>query len=197
MPPGGIMTCERTPFELHGRVCDCTRDRDAASAAQATTLSTAQPATTTSADSTETTGQSSESGSGASRRSRSGSGSKGARRTARGTKCPVCGAGVEGGVAADGWVKCVCGTRFDTVGSYPTPPEAGPPGADVEAQADELLGDKKKLYGLLRRELLIAYLLEVEAGKDRAANPQHSRASRKQAKELAELLARLTNEEAK
>lgn len=78
-----------------------------------------------------------------------------------------------------------------------TPPELTPPSADVEAEAEELLGDKKKLFALLKKELLIAYLLEVKAGKDDKANPQHSRASRKQAKELAELLARLTNDSEK
>lgn len=75
-----------------------------------------------------------------------------------------------------------------------TPPDPGPPSFDVEAEAEELLGDKKKLFSVLKKELLVAYLLEVRAGKDQTANPQHSRASRKQAKELAELLARLTNE---
>ncbi len=78
----------------------------------------------------------------------------------------------------------------------PTPPVTDPPGsiADVEAEAESLLGDKKKLFSVLKKELLVAYLLEVKAGKDQTANPQHSRASRKQAKELAELLARLTSE---
>jgi len=77
-----------------------------------------------------------------------------------------------------------------------TPPVTDPPAsiADVEAEADDLLGDKKKLFSVLKKELLVAYLLEVRAGKDQTANPQHSRASRKQAKELAELLARLTND---
>lgn len=75
------------------------------------------------------------------------------------------------------------------------PPDSAPP--DLEAEAEALLGDKKKLYALLRKELLVAYLMECRAGKDTNANPQHSRASRKQAKELAELLARLTNDSEK
>lgn len=79
--------------------------------------------------------------------------------------------------------------------TIPTPPGEVPP--DFDAEAEALLGDKKALYALLKKELLVAYLLEVRAGKDQTANPQHSRASRKQAKELAELLARLTSEEAK
>ena len=77
----------------------------------------------------------------------------------------------------------------------PTPPDSAP--LDLEAEAETLLGDKKKLYALLRKELLVAYLMECRAGKDTNANPQHSRASRKQAKELAELLARLTNDSEK
>jgi hypothetical protein len=65
----------------------------------------------------------------------------------------------------------------------------------VEDEADALLLDRKKLFAVLKRDLLVSYLMEVRAGKDAEANPQHSRASRKQAKELAELLARLTSEE--
>jgi hypothetical protein len=33
--------------------------------------------------------------------------------------------------------------------------------------------------------MMINYLIETTAGQDQAINPQHSRASRKQAKELA------------
>jgi hypothetical protein len=86
-------------------------------------------------------------------------------------------------------------TRARRSAPVTTPPDSAPP--DLEAEAEALLGDKKKLYALLRKELLVAYLMECRAGKDTNANPQHSRASRKQAKELAELLARLTNDSEK
>ncbi len=39
---------------------------------------------------------------------------------------------------------------------------------------------------------MVNYLLEVQAGQDLNVNPQHSRASRKQAKEIAELLIQLS-----
>jgi len=79
----------------------------------------------------------------------------------------------------------------------PTPPDHGPPSFDVEAEAEDLLTDKKKLFAVLKKDLLVAYLMEVRAGKDSSANPQHARQSRKQQKELAELLARLTNDSEK
>lgn len=71
------------------------------------------------------------------------------------------------------------------------------PPPDFDAEAEALLGDKKALFALLKKNLLVSYLREVQAGNDVTANPQHSRQSRKQQKELAELLARLTSEEAK
>lgn len=75
-------------------------------------------------------------------------------------------------------------------GVSPTPQASVPP--ELEAEADRLLADRTELYSVLKKNLLVHYLLEAQAGSDNTVNPQHSRASRKQAKELAELLARLT-----
>lgn len=74
----------------------------------------------------------------------------------------------------------------------------GPPPPDVEslkAQARELVkaGSEKALYEKLREDLMTNYLIEVEAGQDMSLNPQHSRGSRKQAKDIAELLIQLTS----
>lgn len=73
-----------------------------------------------------------------------------------------------------------------------TPPATSPPGLKVEAE--ELLRDRTKLAERLKQDLMEHYLLESAAGKDENINPQHSRASRKQAKELAELIWRLNAE---
>ncbi len=82
------------------------------------------------------------------------------------------------------------GRRIAT--TAPTPPATSPPG--LKAEAEELLKDKTKLAERLKQDLMEHYLIESEAGKDAGINPQHSRASRKQAKELAELIWRLNAE---
>ena len=73
-----------------------------------------------------------------------------------------------------------------------TPPDPGPPSFDVEA--DELLGDKKKMYAVLKKNLMVSYLEAVQQSKDMSVAPHHRLAARKQAKELAELLARLVHD---
>ena len=146
---------------------------------------TVDSADTSSAVTTETGGKPSESGSGGSQPSRSGSGRPRARRSARVTN------------PRGGYMQCenpgeLHGKDCECLRS--TPPDPGPPSFDVEAEAEDLLTDRKKLFDVLKKDLLVAYLMEVRAGKDSSANPQHARQSRKQQKELAELLARLTNE---
>lgn len=75
------------------------------------------------------------------------------------------------------------------------PPSARPPELEeLRARAHELVaaGGEKDLFAKLREDLMVNYLLEVQAGQDLNVNPQHSRASRKQAKEIAELLIQLS-----
>lgn len=76
------------------------------------------------------------------------------------------------------------------------PPSAAPPELDaLRAKAHTLVasGGEKELFTKLREDLMVNYLLEVQAGQDLEVNPQHSRASRKQAKEIAELLIQLSS----
>ena len=49
-----------------------------------------------------------------------------------------------------------------------------------------------EMLDMIKHDLLTNYILEVQAGQDTEMNPQHSRASRKQSKEIAELLIQLT-----
>lgn len=83
-------------------------------------------------------------------------------------------------------------TRGRRTAKGTTPPTPDPP--EFSAEAEDLLADKAKLADRLKRDLMEHYLIEAEFGKRKDVNPQHSRASRKQAKELAELIWRLNAE---
>lgn len=72
-------------------------------------------------------------------------------------------------------------------------PDGDTPKVLQSPEVDILLSNDKMLFEKLRRDLMQNYLIEVEAGQDPNINPQHSRASRKQAKEIAELLIQLTS----
>lgn len=50
------------------------------------------------------------------------------------------------------------------------------------------------MFKFLRRTLMKHAILEASAGEDTAINPQHSRASRKQFKDVAELLVKLSDD---
>jgi hypothetical protein len=76
------------------------------------------------------------------------------------------------------------------------PPSPPPPDiSTLKEKARQLVaaGSEKALYEKLREDLMTNYLIEVEAGQDMTLNPQHSRGSRKQAKDIAELLIQLTS----
>lgn len=76
------------------------------------------------------------------------------------------------------------------------PPSPPPPDvSSLKEMARRLVaaGSEKALYEKLREDLMTNYLIEVEAGQDMTLNPQHSRGSRKQAKDIAELLIQLTS----
>lgn len=76
------------------------------------------------------------------------------------------------------------------------PPSLQPPDvSSLKEMARRLVaaGAEKELYEKLREDLMTNYLIEVEAGQDMTLNPQHSRGSRKQAKDIAELLIQLTS----
>lgn len=76
------------------------------------------------------------------------------------------------------------------------PPSPLPPDiSTLKERARQLVaaGSEKALYEKLREDLMTNYLIEVEAGQDMTLNPQHSRGSRKQAKDIAELLIQLTS----
>jgi hypothetical protein len=66
---------------------------------------------------------------------------------------------------------------------------------ELKLRAQQLVsaGGEKELFNTLKQDLMVNYLLEVKAGQDMETNPQHSRASRKQAKEIAELLIQLSS----
>ncbi len=72
-----------------------------------------------------------------------------------------------------------------------------PLGADLPAlreRVERMLSTdegEKEMFDMIKRDLLLNYMLEVQAGHDIETNPQHSRASRKQSKEIAELLIQL------
>ena len=86
-------------------------------------------------------------------------------------------------------------TRGRRTAKVTTPPDPGSPSFDAEA--DELLGDKKKMYAVLKKNLMVSYLEAVQQSKDMSVAPHHRLAARKQAKELAELLARLVHDSEK
>lgn len=78
----------------------------------------------------------------------------------------------------------------------PLPPCDLPPSlAEKRKKAKELLadGNRGELFKQLREDLMVNYLLDVEAGQDTEVNPQHSRASRKQALEIANLLIQISD----
>jgi hypothetical protein len=71
-------------------------------------------------------------------------------------------------------------------------------GTDLSAireKVQRMLGTEDgeaEMLDMIKHDLLTNYILEVQAGQDGEMNPQHSRASRKQSKEIAELLIQLT-----
>lgn len=85
-------------------------------------------------------------------------------------------------------------TKRSKAGKSPSPT---PLGADLPAlreKVEQLLSTdegEKEMFDMIKRDLLLNYMLEVQAGQDMEINPQHSRASRKQSKEIAELLIQL------
>jgi hypothetical protein len=85
-------------------------------------------------------------------------------------------------------------TKRSKTGKSPSPT---PLGADLPAlreRVEQLLSTdegEKEMFDMIKRDLLLNYMLEVQAGQDMEINPQHSRASRKQSKEIAELLIQL------
>ena len=117
---------------------------------------------TTSATVTADSGTTTESGSAGSRPSKSGSKITRGRRTAKATSTPT------------------------------------PLGADlptIREKVSRMLGTEdgeSEMLDMIKHDLLTNYILEVQAGQDGEMNPQHSRASRKQSKEIAELLIQLT-----
>lgn len=85
--------------------------------------------------------------------------------------------------------------KWNTDPKWAVPTTPLVPAPPVSAEAEELLNDKDKLLARLKKDLMENYILEVRAGQDTMVNPQNSRASRKQAKEIAELLITLTAKE--